>query len=256
MTDDDDLFEREMAAMGVGPGERTQSARQKGPLGARAQDGETPSGVVERGTEATERSRLSGPTESESEAALIFEAAMEELWGEAPSTFESPREAERLPEVTREAPRVQGGQPSPSPTEESRLFEESIRELVEAPVKEADQAESPAQRDPWSESTEVIKRLIRRGKIGHDSELDLHGMTQREARAAVQSYLTNSVETGARMVRIVCGRGLHSRSGSLLLRDTLPTWLKVDFQLWVTRAFRAPREQGGEGAWYAILRRP
>ena len=255
MTDDDELFEREMASMGLGPSASAVRTREDRSFLEEVEAADT---QQEGGRETPEDRPDRRPRElleTEAEASKIFEEAMGELWGgRSPSAPEN--------EPTLEARSQEPSPPARAPvvresdTQADRLFEETIRELTSAPIKEEDRPKLAPAPDPWSESTEAITRMIRKGRLRHDSELDLHGMTQREARKTVGSYLANSAMSGARMVRIVCGRGLHSRSGSMLLRDTLPTWLQTDFEGWVARSFRAPRELGGEGAWYVILRRP
>lgn len=255
MTDDDELFEREMASMGLGPSASAVRTREDRSFLEEVESAEAHKNGGEETPTALPDHSSSGRLETEAEAAKIFEEAMGELWGEARV---SAPEVDPTSETKRQEPSAPARPPEvrESDTQANRLFEEAIRELTSTPVKEEDRPVMAPAPDPWSESTEVITRMIRKGRLRHDSELDLHGMTQREARKTVGSYLANSAMSGARMVRIVCGRGLHSRSGSMLLRDTLPTWLQADFEGWVARSFRAPRELGGEGAWYVILRRP
>lgn len=257
MSDDDDLFEREMASLGLRPDSKVIRDRDRALFDAAVAS----SGREEQTSTDSPGGPAVGssgpPVETEDEAARIFAEAMGSLWkggGEDPETFETTDELEPgLPEGDT-ASALQSRSPVESDTEAGRIFEAALNDLVGAPPKEGDQGSEPAPRDLWAEPTEVLKRSIRRGTLRHTSELDLHGMTQREARGAVASYLANSAGGGTRFVRIVCGRGLHSRAGSVLLRDTLPTWLQVDFQELVVRAFQAPRSQGGEGAWYAVLR--
>ena len=255
MTDDDELFEREMASMGLGPSGSAVKTREDRAFLEAVEAAETQQGAGGEAPKDLPERRQRELLETEAEASKIFEEAMGELWG-----GQSPSAPEVDPPPEARGQEARPASPAPvireSDTQADRLFEETMRELTSAPIKEEDRPKQAPSPDPWSESTESITRMIRKGRLRHDSELDLHGMTQREARKTVGSYLANSAMSGARMVRIICGRGLHSRSGSMLLRDTLPTWLQTDFEGWVARSFRAPRELGGEGAWYVILRRP
>lgn len=254
MSDDDDLFEREMASMGLGPDGEARRAREDALFEANLKQAKGPEETpkAELKTEGSPSPALS--IETEDEAAQLFAEAMGSLWsGEVPQESD-PEEIEEVIKPKSPEPPTRSWADGESDAEAGRIFEDALKDLVLAPDKEEDLVLQPEDRDPWSESTEVLKRMVRKGRLRHDSELDLHGMTQREAKEAVASYLTHSTAMGNRLVRIVCGRGLHSRAGSLLLRDTLPAWLAADFSQFVERSFRAPREQGGEGAWYAVLR--
>ena len=255
MSDDDDLFEREMASLGLGSDSSAVRDREddvftealevsKGQEEASAQTDATP----------VPRPPARG-SETQDEAARLFEDAMGSLWQGEDQEVTAPEKIEVTLKPEPVETRLWSSMDMESESEAGRIFEEALGELTTVPRKEVDEPLQPMIIEPWAESTEVVIRMIRRGKLRHDSELDLHGMTQREARAALESYLVESCAGPTRLARIVCGRGLHSRAGSILLRDTLPTWLQIDLQEWVERSFRAPREQGGEGAWYVILRR-
>ncbi len=254
MSDDDDLFEREMASLGLGPDSRAIRDREDDLFTEALKVSKGQETTTERPETAASAPARPSAVETKDEAARIFEEAMGALWKDQAPGATAPEEiGERLEPEPVETP------PPPrraveSDTEAGRIFEEALRDLSETPHKEADDPVQPEPRDLWAEPTQSLRRMIQKGRLRHDSELDLHGMTQREARSAVESYLANSSGGATRLVRIICGRGLHSREGSVLLRDTLPTWLQVDFQEWVERSWRAPRELGGEGAWYAVLR--
>jgi DNA-nicking Smr family endonuclease len=243
-----------MASMGLGPDARALRAREDELFETSLEQSKGQEGASQLDLEAEAPRAPARSSETEDEAAQLFAEAMGSLWsGEGP-TSAPPDEIEQVVEPTTPEPQKKSWSDGESDAEAGRIFEDALKDLVLTPDKEEDLALQPVARDPWSESTEILKRMVRKGRLRHDSELDLHGMTQREAKEAVASYLANSATMGSRLVRIVCGRGLHSRAGSVLLRDTLPSWLAADFSQWVERSFRAPREQGGEGAWYAVLR--
>ncbi|OJI06874.1 hypothetical protein BK004_01910 [bacterium CG10_46_32] len=46
--------------------------------------------------------------------------------------------------------------------------------------------------------------------------LDLHQHTQHQARAAVRAFLSESEHAGYNLVRIIVGRGIHSKEGPVL----------------------------------------
>ena len=114
---------------------------------------------------------------------------------------------------------------------------------------------APAEDNPLVGTPETLHRRLKRGTISHEAELDLHGMTEKQAERAIGDFLARCGREGRGLVRIVCGRGLHSRR-SPVLRDAMAGWLQVDYAQQVSLAFRAPGRLGGEGAWYAVLRRP
>ena len=66
------------------------------------------------------------------------------------------------------------------------------------------------------------EKSLRQGEIEIDAELDLHGMTQAEAFAALADFMRKKVEAGKRHLLIVTGKG---RSGEGVLRGNLKNWL-------------------------------
>jgi DNA-nicking Smr family endonuclease len=95
---------------------------------------------------------------------------------------------------------------------------------------------------------------LRRGRLGLDGRLDLHGMTQAEAHPALAAFLAAAQRRGARCVLVITGRGLV-RGGTL--REMTPRWLdEPPNRARVVSYARAQLEHGGEGAIYVLLRRP
>lgn len=99
----------------------------------------------------------------------------------------------------------------------------------------------------------TLQRRIKHGEITAEGELDLHGLRIEEARQAVGRFVSASRRQGRVTVRIICGRGLHSK-GEVLLRDEVPRWLTLDMSDDVRIAVPAPTSQGGRGVLYAFLR--
>jgi DNA-nicking Smr family endonuclease len=64
---------------------------------------------------------------------------------------------------------------------------------------------------------------FRRGKLGGARKLDLHGMTARDALAALRAFLRAAQAEHVRCVEIVTGRGAGEGGG--VLRRELPFWL-------------------------------
>jgi len=93
-------------------------------------------------------------------------------------------------------------------------------------------------------------RKLRRGQYVAARHLDLHGTTSKEALAEVRRFIEQ--HRGAyRCVAIVHGRGLHS-TGAPVLRTAVRALLRT---LPGVLAFTdAPRDDGGAGAVYVLLR--
>ena len=95
---------------------------------------------------------------------------------------------------------------------------------------------------------------LRRGRWPAESELDLHGLDAREARAAVRRLVAEAGEAGRRCVRVVHGRGLHSEDGAVL-RERLPDWLGQGPAAEAVLAW-CPEARSRGGATLVLLRRP
>jgi len=99
---------------------------------------------------------------------------------------------------------------------------------------------------------------VARGSEAIDGRLDLHGLTQSEAHAALSRFLRQASSRGARLVLVITGKGgkdadLGERG---ILRRQLPHWLALpEFRGLVIGYEQAGPRHGGEGAWYISLRR-
>jgi dsDNA-specific endonuclease/ATPase MutS2 len=81
--------------------------------------------------------------------------------------------------------------------------------------------------------------------------LDLHGMTGVEAEALIKKALRDAVKRGIRKISIIHGRGLHS-DGNPVLPELVKKVLTGSEE--VIRFGNEPRNRGGDGATWAILR--
>jgi DNA-nicking Smr family endonuclease len=101
-----------------------------------------------------------------------------------------------------------------------------------------------------------LLRALRRGDFSIQGRLDLHGMTQAEAKETVDRFLMESRRASRRCVLIVHGRGLHSKDQVPVLKAQLKTWLSQKRIGQLVLAFATARPQdGGAGAVYVLLRR-
>ena len=101
-----------------------------------------------------------------------------------------------------------------------------------------------------------LLRTLRRGDFAVQGRLDLHGMTQVEARDAVERFLSESRRMRKRCVLVVHGRGLNSKDSIPVLKQQVKAWLSQKRIGQMVLAFATARPQdGGAGAVYVLLRR-
>ena len=98
-----------------------------------------------------------------------------------------------------------------------------------------------------------IARELHNGTFAIQAYIDLHGMTARTAREAVDAFLTDAVQRGHSAVLIVHGRGLSSTSEPVL-KSKMPHWLTTGiWRKWVLAYASAQPFDGGAGATYVLL---
>ena len=105
-----------------------------------------------------------------------------------------------------------------------------------------------------------VRRRLSRGQGSPEARIDLHGMRQAEAHAALRNFIHRAHADGVRLVLVVTGKG-HRDPGPLhheergVLRRSLPHWLAApDMRSAVLGFEEAARRHGGEGAFYVQLR--
>ena len=105
-----------------------------------------------------------------------------------------------------------------------------------------------------------LKQRVARGRDAIDARIDLHGMTQREAHAALLSFLRRAQADDARMALVVTGKGASNTDREMgergVLRRQVPLWLALpEFRHLVLGFDEAHPSHGGAGALYVRLRR-
>ncbi|MDA8360561.1 MAG: Smr/MutS family protein [Gammaproteobacteria bacterium] len=96
-------------------------------------------------------------------------------------------------------------------------------------------------------------RQVRRGRFAIERELDLHGLTVEQARAALGLFLHEAMRDQRRCVRIIHGKGLRSTARLPVLKGCVNSWLRQRNEV---LAFCSARpEDGGTGAVYVLLKR-
>jgi DNA-nicking Smr family endonuclease len=104
-----------------------------------------------------------------------------------------------------------------------------------------------------------LKQKLARGREAIDRSIDLHGLTQAEAHAALVRFLRNARAEGARLVLVITGKGGRSDDFTAdrgVLRRQVPLWLRSAELRDVVIGFDwAHATHGGEGALYVRIRR-
>ena len=98
----------------------------------------------------------------------------------------------------------------------------------------------------------------RRHRIAKEREeiggrIDLHGLTQDRARAALEAFLARAFDEGWRAVLVITGKGVQ---GDGILRRRVPDWLGAPHLVHIVAGIsEAHKRHGGEGAMYVALKR-
>ena len=89
-------------------------------------------------------------------------------------------------------------------------------------------------------------------KMAAQDELDLHEMLLDDAVAATRSFLDSSYSKGLKKVRIITGKGIHSKGGEAVLR---PAVIDVCHSHPKVREVTVPKAvEGGSGALTVIFK--
>jgi DNA-nicking Smr family endonuclease len=101
--------------------------------------------------------------------------------------------------------------------------------------------------------SEKLFRQLRRGHFSIEDEIDLHGMTSREAKAALREFIADCVDRHVGCVRVIHGKGMRSGPSGPVLKGRVQQWL---LQFDAVLAFVGARSRdGGSGALYVLLGR-
>ncbi|WP_018262212.1 Smr/MutS family protein [Methylobacterium sp. WSM2598] len=104
-----------------------------------------------------------------------------------------------------------------------------------------------------------VRTALRRGARPVDAVIDLHGLRQGEAHAALVAFLHRCRGAGHSLVLVVTGKGAlgddpFAERG--VLRRSVPHWLRLpDLRGLVLGFEEAAHHHGGSGALYVRLRR-
>ena len=95
---------------------------------------------------------------------------------------------------------------------------------------------------------------LKRGQLKPEARVDLHGMIQVEAHAALNDFVSECHMAGLRHVLVITGKGSVREGG--VLRRMVPQWLnQAPLRGMVIAIEQAIPRDGGGGAFYPLLRR-
>ncbi len=109
------------------------------------------------------------------------------------------------------------------------------------------------------------EKRVRRGQVTIDGRLDLHGLNQTDAQAALIGFIERGAQRGARCLLVITGKGAgEEAAGSYapwwreapgVIKRRCPEWLADPaLSKFVSGTAPAHRRHGGEGAMYVFLR--
>ena len=169
---------------------------------------------------------------------------------DAQSFREAMRDVRRLRHAETKAPTA------PKPPPRARFtradHKEVLKESLQPPADDTilETGDELNFRRPHIPETVLLK--LRRGQYAVDAEIDLHGMTGAEAKAALREFVTEAVNRRMSCVRIIHGKGRRSGPRGPVLKNVVNQWLQRIDNI---QAFGSARQvDGGSGAVYVLLR--
>jgi DNA-nicking Smr family endonuclease len=118
----------------------------------------------------------------------------------------------------------------------------------------------PAPPPPLAPLGKRMRAKLGRGTESIDARIDLHGMTQADAHAALSHFLRRAQHDGARVVLVITGKGArpgsdpHAERG--VLKRQVPHWLEsAEIRPYIVGYESAGIGHGGTGALYVRVRK-
>ena len=153
-------------------------------------------------------------------------------------------------------------EPLPIPPK-AGLAKVKAKAMPNRPVMPSYQSDGRPGRGPREGIEPNLKQRLQRGRVEIDGTIDLHGMRQVEAHAALTRFIHARSARGDRTLLVITGKGLKKLSDDAaviiergVLRAMLPIWLsEPGLGPLVAGWDIATQHHGGDGAFYVRLRR-
>lgn len=97
-----------------------------------------------------------------------------------------------------------------------------------------------------------VDRAVSYKRLPIQATLDLHGMTATEAETAMDVFIKNAKKRGLSKVLIIHGKGIHTKTGESVLRETVADFI---YRCPFTGSHGQPSAaDGGSGATWVIIK--
>ena len=179
----------------------------------------------------------------------------------------SPEDRDLWRHVTRDAKPLAKREPAPRAAPEPKAPVPEAKPKTAKPAKLERAAPRPAPPAPLKAAVPALAhgraagvdrrsaQRLTRGQLPVEAALDLHGHTQDQAHAALESFLSEVQARGLRCVLVITGKGTTKEAGGVL-RAQVPRWLNEPANRARILAFDyAQPKDGGLGALYVLIRR-
>ena len=170
---------------------------------------------------------------------------------EARAFREAMRDVRRMKRAQRSHP------PQPKPPAEARFTRadqrEVLRESLQGPADESVLGTGDELSFRRPHVPESVLGRLRRGQFVVDAEIDLHGLSGAQAKAALREFIGVALERHMSCVRVVHGKGRRSGPRGPVLKNVVNHWLQRADDVLAFGSARAV--DGGSGAVYVLLRK-
>ena len=234
------------------------------PLAAAGRPDRAPAAAEARAARTHRRTRRHAQAQTQAVSRRELSEEERALWRGVARSLKPLRK--RAPRATEDGEAVVA---APKPVEATKATARTSAKADKAQKADEDcQAHPAAHRDPpiiklvapppsFAPIARREKQHLARGRTAIDARIDLHGMTQAEAHAALAHFLRRAQRDGAKFALVVTGKGTRSAAGERgVLRRQVPLWLRLPELRDIVLGFEeAHVSHGGEGALYVRLRR-
>ncbi len=150
--------------------------------------------------------------------------------------------------------KVQQDQPKPKIGNIAKQDDQHVMESLLAELSENDLLETGEHLSYTSDGVQKgVLRKLKNGQYSVQGEIDLHGLTLKQARHELSEFLSYAIDNRRLCVRIIHGKGRKQADKQPRLKPAVNAWLQSHKSV---LAFCSAREmEGGTGAVVVLLRK-